>query len=111
MVDPVQNPSPPLDVPASTPLIYFQTGNTNLAAALIACGLLRYVRPLRLTQVTVFVFEDPEQLGQEYERRFLRDALPHCSPRGFSQARSFLIDEVNKLVPNNAHAEVKRERR
>jgi hypothetical protein len=98
MPDPVCNPSPPVDIPTSTPPIYYQTGNTNLAAALIATGLLRYVRPLRLARVTVFVFEDPEQMGQEYERRFLRDALPHCSPRGFSQARSFLIDEIDKLA-------------
>jgi hypothetical protein len=88
-------------------LIYYQTGNTNFAAALIACGLLKYVRPLKLAHVTVFVFEDPEQLGQELERRFVRDVFPHCSPRSFSQARAFLVDEINKL----AGVEAKREPR
>jgi len=99
---------PSAESPPPQPPVYFQTGNTNFAAALIVCGLLKYVRPLKLARVTVFVFEDPEQQGLELERRFVRDVFPHCSPRSFSQARAFLVGEINRLA---GKAEVEREPR
>jgi hypothetical protein len=75
----------------------FRTGNTNFAAALIATNQLAYARAELSEHGTVFVFEDPMQLAAELERRYQAEVFPHVSPRAYSMARSFLIEEIDRL--------------
>ena len=76
----------------------FRCTNVAFVAACLCADLFEYRSVERGNgSDVVFILDDPHKLAAEYLRRYAAGIFPAVNPKLYNDARTFLMNEVNRL--------------